>query len=141
MAWVENIRNLSNGYPKVTRNQGDRFKYLVPFPLWLTSTTKAHWTTDVIVLDPSCSWQPATTTEPVNLSRNVTLPESNFGISLRNDSLGMPLLSFNVFTCLLYFSIKQWQYYAAFNFHALQQKCYGILSSCGRFRTFCHRST
>jgi hypothetical protein len=89
MARVENIRNLSNSYYKVTRNHGDRFKYLVPFPFGLTSTTKAHWTTDVIVLDPSCSWQPATTTEPVNLSWNVMLPESNLGISLRNDSLGM----------------------------------------------------
>ena len=97
MAWVENMLNLTNGYYKVTGGEGDQFEYLVPFPPGYTSTMKAHWTTDVIVLDsPSCSWQTATT-GPVNSTWNVTLPQSNLGVKLQNGSLGMFLLSSNVF--------------------------------------------
>jgi hypothetical protein len=101
MAWVENTLNLTNGYYKVTGGEGDQFEYLVPFPPGYTSTMKAHWTTDVIVLDPSCSWQTATT-GPVNSTWNVTLPQSNLGVTLWNDSLGMFLLSSNVFMCNSY---------------------------------------
>jgi hypothetical protein len=112
LAWAENFHNLTNGYYKVTSSEGDQldqFEYLVPFPPGYTSTMKAYWTTDVIVLDPSCSWQTATTTGPVNSSLNatlVTLPGSNLSIWLGNDSLCIFLLSFNVFIYLLYFSIK-----------------------------------
>ena len=100
MAWVENVLNFTNGYYKVTDSliEGDQFEYLVPFPPEYTSTMKAYWTTDVIVLDPSCSWQTATTTnEPVNSSWIVTLPQSNLSVRLTNDSFGMFLLSSNVF--------------------------------------------
>jgi hypothetical protein len=57
MAWVENFLNFTDGYYKVMSSEGssDQFEYLVPFPPGYTSTMKAHWTTDVIVLDPSCS--------------------------------------------------------------------------------------
>jgi hypothetical protein len=91
MAWVENFLNLTNGYYKVTSSEGDQFEYIVPFPPGYTSTTKAHWTTDVIVLDPSCSWQPATTTGVIDNSyQYVTLlPESNLGFNLPNNQLGM----------------------------------------------------
>ena len=106
MAWVENTLNFTNGYYKVTGGEGDQFEYLVPFPPWYTSTMKAHWTTDVIVLDPSCSWQNATTTGPVNSYWDVTLPKTNLGITLGNGSFGMFLLFSNVFICLLDFSIK-----------------------------------
>ena len=105
MAWAEAFLKFTNGYDKVTSSEGDQFEYLVPFPPGYTSTMKAHWTTDVIVLDPSCSWQTATTTRPdwhsnVNNSYwDVTLPKSNMGISLENDSFGMFLISSNVFIC------------------------------------------
>ena len=32
MPWVENFLNLTKGYCKVTRGEGDQFEYLVPFP-------------------------------------------------------------------------------------------------------------
>ena len=89
MAWVENTLNLTNGYYKVASSEGDQFEYLVPFPPGYTSTMKANWTTDVIVLDPSCNWQNATTTGPVGSSWYVTLPTSNLGITLGNDYFGM----------------------------------------------------
>jgi hypothetical protein len=107
MAWVENTLNFTNGYYRVTGGEDDQIEYLVPFPPDYTSTMKAHWTTDVIVLDPSCSWQTATTTGPVNSSWNVTLPESNLGISLASYDFGTFLLSSNVFVSLLDFSIKR----------------------------------
>ena len=93
MAWAEFYLNYTYGYYKVTSNEGDQFEYLVPFPLEYTGTMKAYWTTDVIVLDPSCSWQSATTTVPVNSTWDVALSESNLSVSLRNDSFGMFLLS------------------------------------------------
>ena len=101
MAWVEIFLNFTNGYYKVASNEGDQFEYLVPFPPKYTSTMKAYWTTDVIVLDPSCSWQNATTTETFISVWDVTLPKSNLSISLRNESFGMVLLSSNFFMCLL----------------------------------------
>ena len=108
MAWIENTLNFTNGYYKVTGNEGDQFEYLVPFPPGYTSTMKAHWTTDVIVLDPSCSWQTATTVmEPGIWSWDVMLPESNLSITLDNSSFGMFLLSSKFFMCLLDFSIKR----------------------------------
>jgi hypothetical protein len=67
---------------------------------------KAHWTTDVIVLDPSCRWQNATTTKPIGSSWYVTLPNSNLGITLSNHSFGIFLLFSNIFICLLDFSVK-----------------------------------
>ena len=140
MAWVENVLNYTNSYYKITSSEGDqldRFEYLVPVPLGYTSTMNVHWTTDVVVLNPSCSWQTATTPGLVNSTWEVTLPESNLGISLRNDSFGMFLLSSNIFICLLNFSIEPWLC-AGERCTVLQQKCYRIHHSCGRFRTFGH---
>jgi hypothetical protein len=71
---------------------------------------------------------------------DVTLPKSNLGIDLGNDTFGMFLLSSNVFICLLDSSIRQCQYHEGFSGNA-QQKYYGIHFSCGRFDTFSHRST
>ena len=113
MVWVENFLNFTNfnGYYKVTSSEGDQFEYLVPFPPEYTSTMKAYWTTDVIVLDPSCSWQTPSTARFVNStllhelnsnvpihesSWDVTLAESNMTVSIPNSSFGMFLLS-NVF--------------------------------------------
>ena len=59
---------------------------------------KAYWTTDDIVLDPSCSWQTATKTGPVNSTWDVTLSKSNLNVSLGNDDFGMFLLSSNVYS-------------------------------------------
>ena len=105
MTWVESTLNFTNGYYKVTGGEDDQFEYLVPFPPGYTSTMKAYWTTDVIVLNPSCSWQTATRTavdwNSFNpLAWNVIIPESNLSISME-DFFGMFLLPSNVFICLL----------------------------------------
>ena len=147
MAWVENILNLTTSYYKVTSSEGYRFEYLVHFPPGYASTLKAHWTTDVIVLDPSCSWQTGATTGRVDDNNDsywsMMLPGSNLGFSFPSDKLGMFLLSSNIFMCLPDFSIKLCEYHAGFIFRVLQHECCGIHSQCpcGWFCTFCHRST
>ena len=108
MTWVENSLNLTNSYYKVTSSEGDQFEYLVPFPSGLNSTMKAYWTKDVIVLDPSCSWQTATTPQSIfnGSGWNVTLPKLNLSIFLdASDVLGMFILSSNV----LMFTRSQYQ--------------------------------
>ena len=106
MALVENTLNLTKGYYKVTSIEGDQLDYLVPFPPAYTSTMKAYWTTDVIIPEPSCSWQTATKTLDAKLNWKVTLPQSNLGITLLNESFGMFLLSSYVIMCFIDFSFK-----------------------------------
>ena len=142
MAWVENTLNLTNGYYKVTSSEGDQFEYLVPFPPEYNSTMKAYWTTDVIVLDPSCSWQTPTSASLVhsNLIWDVTLAKSNLSVSILNSSLGMFLLSSNVLMYLLDFSIRVNSIKSCQCISVPQHK-FGIHCSFRRVRTFCHRST
>ena len=106
MAYVENFLNLTNGYYKVTSSEDDQFEYLVPFPPEYNSTMKAFWTTDVIVLDPSCSWQTPTSASFVNSNWDVTLAKSNLSVSIVNSSLGMFLLYSNVFMYSCIYSIS-----------------------------------
>ena len=127
MTWVENVLNLTNGYYKVTSSEGDQFEYLVPFPPAYNSTMKAYWTTDVIVLDPICSWQTPTATfvnssgikdsSSWDSSWDVTLTESNLSTIVWGSTLGMFLLSLNVFSMrLLDFSIKFKHYWRGYGF-------------------------
>ena len=149
MAWVENILNLTNSYYRVTSSEDDQFEYLVPCPPGYTSTTKAYWTTDVIVLEPSCSWQTADVKgssyqipaqAPAGSTShsiwNVSLRESNLSISLESDSLSKFFPS-NFFMCLLDFSNKPY-YDADFISRGLQPK-FEIHRSCGRFSNYCYR--
>ena len=136
MTWVENTLNLTNGYYKVTSSEDDQFEYLVPFPPAYTSTMKAYWTTDVIVLDPSCSWQTPTTISYVNSTLDVTLAESNLSLSYPDtDFGGMFLLSSNAFMCILNFSSNKEYPWLGLSIHVQQHK-YG---QCGRrrFHSFC----
>ena len=136
MTWVENVFNLTNGYYKVTSSEDDQFEYLVPFPPAYTSTMKAYWTTDVIVLDPSCSWQTPTTISYVNSTLDVTLAESNLSLSYSDtDFGGMFLLSSNTLMCILNFSSNKWYLWLGLSIHVQQHK-YG---HCGlrRFHSFC----
>ena len=112
MAWAENFLNFTNGYYKVASSEDDQFEYLVPFPPGFTGTTKAHWTTDVIVLSLSCSW-PAPTITAVQLFPNnatywdLMLPNSNITFGVDSRILGTFLFFSDAFICLHNFSIKQ----------------------------------
>ena len=147
IAWVENILNFTKSYYRVTSSEGDQFEYLVPCPPGYTSATKAYWTTDVIVLEPSCSWQTPTISEDSSywsLSNDasgwdVTLNESDLVVLIANESFGMFLLPSNFFMCSLDFSVNP-KYDASFIFRVQKQK-FIPNSPCGWFSTFCHRST
>ena len=111
MAWVENALNLTNSYYKVTSSEGDQLEYLVPFPPGFTSTMKADWTTDVIVLDPSCSWQTARIHQDGSIWV-VTLPNSNLSIAVgkagshAHYEFRMFLPSCNFFMCVYSISVS-----------------------------------
>ena len=101
MAWVEDALNLTKSYYRVnTSSEDDQLEYLVPFPPGYTSTMKAFWTTDVIVLDPSCSWQNATTSELVDMTWNVTLPQSNLITSVKAVNIGIFSHFLPMFSCI-----------------------------------------
>ena len=103
--WLENLLNYTNSsYYGVTSSEGDQFEYLVPCPPRYTSTMKAYWTTDVIVLEPSCSWSIG-----VNSNGVASIPLFNLSFLLEKYDLGMFkmfLLPSNFFMCLLDFSIN-----------------------------------
>ena len=102
IVWVENVLNLTNSYYGVTSSEGDQFEYLVPCPPNFTSTTKAYWITDVIVLEPSCSWQSI----GVNSNGKLSIPVFNLSFLLEKYNLGMfespSLQNFHVFTRFQY---------------------------------------
>ena len=110
MAWVENLLNLSYSYYWVTTSsEGDQFEYLVPTPLWYDNTMKAYWTTDVIVFEPSCSWQTPTIMDETQYSLDVSLYESNssFVFMQRDESMFLLTSNFScVFTRFQYISME-----------------------------------
>ena len=95
LAWVENKLNLTNTYSGVASGDDHPFGYVIPFSPNYTATMQAHWTTDIIVLEPSCNWQTTSTTGVVDVNLtgaeywSTTLPEANLNITLSSDSFGM----------------------------------------------------
>lgn len=91
MSWVEIGLNLTNAYHHVASSEGDPFEYIVPFPPGYTTTMKAYWTTDVIVLNSSCNWQTAEITgrNLTDLTWNVTLSQANLYLTLDNTPFGI----------------------------------------------------
>ena len=101
LSWVENALNLTNAYSGVINSEDDRFGYIVPFPPDYTAALQAHWTTDIVALNSSCSWQTPGTTGIFNATSTTNqymmLPEANLYVKLSNDASGMsllPLMSF-----------------------------------------------
>ncbi|KDR70927.1 hypothetical protein GALMADRAFT_254532 [Galerina marginata CBS 339.88] len=98
MSWVENVLNITTAYSRVASGEDDSFGYIVPFPPGYTTATQAYWTTDIIVLNPSCSWQNATSTGAVDANFNSTadedwtaaLPEANLSLRFANDPFVAP---------------------------------------------------
>lgn len=86
LSWVENVLNVTTSYSRVASSEDDPFGYIVPFPPGYTTTMQAYWTTDIIVLNPSCIWQNATSTGPTARGGDFTgaLPEANLSLYLSN---------------------------------------------------------
>ena len=90
LSWVDIVLNLTGTttYSRVSNErEDDPLGYIVPFPPDYTTAMKAHWTTDIIVLDPSCNWQTLILAD--NQSLLVTLVEENTTLPLDPDYFGM----------------------------------------------------
>lgn len=53
-------------------SEPDYAAYIAPAPLNLSATTSARWLTDVIGLNPTCSWASTNLTAPVQIPANST---------------------------------------------------------------------
>ncbi|KAF9236450.1 hypothetical protein BU15DRAFT_77031 [Melanogaster broomeanus] len=73
IAWAEMELGVQYSFGIVNTSDPDYAAYIVPIPLDLASTTTARWLTDVIGLNPSCSWALTNMTRPFN----VTLSDSD----------------------------------------------------------------
>ena len=83
VSWVDIALNLTITYSRVSNElEDDPLGYIVPFPPDYNTAMKAHWTTDIIVLDPSCNWQTLILAD--NQSLLVTLVEANMTLSLED---------------------------------------------------------
>ena len=91
MSWVENKLNLTSTYYGVASSEGDSLEYIIPFPPGYTTAMKAYWTTDIIVLNASCSWQAVRTAEFNSgfSSWNVKLSEANLSLTVYNSTFGI----------------------------------------------------
>ncbi|KDR66545.1 hypothetical protein GALMADRAFT_259061 [Galerina marginata CBS 339.88] len=83
LSWVENVLNITTNY-RIASSEDNPFGYVVPFPPGYTTVTQAYWTTDIILLNPSCSWQtPHTARNSIDVQPfqpdwlPVTLPDAN----------------------------------------------------------------
>ncbi|KAF9224514.1 hypothetical protein BS17DRAFT_78332 [Gyrodon lividus] len=64
IAWAEMELGVQYSFGTLNTSDPDYTAYIVPTPLDLASTTSARWLTDVIGINPTCSWA----------STNITLP-------------------------------------------------------------------
>ncbi|KAF9236441.1 hypothetical protein BU15DRAFT_77022 [Melanogaster broomeanus] len=66
IAWAEMDLGVQYSFGIVNTSAPDYVAYIVPIPLDLASTTSARWLTDVIGINPSCSWAFTNLTRPFN---------------------------------------------------------------------------
>ena len=96
LSWVENTFNITSTYTVISSAESDASAYLVPFPPNYTATMQGQWLTDVIVLNPSCSWQPTKETRRISITSdfemNVTLPQVNLDVVLDSGDLSVYFL-------------------------------------------------
>jgi hypothetical protein len=68
--------------------------YIVPNPVDLPTTVSAHWMTDVIGINPSCTWASTNISAPTQLQANQSLG-SSAGIYLENLDLDVIISDVN----------------------------------------------
>ena len=68
--------------------------YIVPSPVDLPTTVSAHWMTDVIGINPSCTWASTNISAPIQLQANQSLG-TTAGIYLENLDLDVIITNFN----------------------------------------------
>ncbi|KAF9236446.1 hypothetical protein BU15DRAFT_77027 [Melanogaster broomeanus] len=70
ITWAEMQLGVQYSFGIVNTSDPDYAAYIVPIPLDIASTTSARWLTDVIGINPSCSWALTNMTRPFNISNS-----------------------------------------------------------------------
>ncbi|KAN0097968.1 hypothetical protein V8E55_002414 [Tylopilus felleus] len=73
ITWAERELGVQYSFGVANTSGPDYTAYIVPIPLNLSTTTSARWLSDVIGINPMCSWSSTNLTTPVQLSGNLTL--------------------------------------------------------------------
>ncbi|KAF9233532.1 hypothetical protein BU15DRAFT_80027 [Melanogaster broomeanus] len=68
IAWAEMQLAVQYSFGIINTSDPDYVAYIVPIPLDLATTTSARWLTDVIGINPSCSWAFTNMTRTFNIS-------------------------------------------------------------------------
>ncbi|CAE6529852.1 unnamed protein product [Rhizoctonia solani] len=92
MGWVQGVLGVNVSF------QSTSLKYGVPVPLDLKATDRARYVTDVVVMDPVCTWTVPNppVTPPANISDssaevNITLPDFGVVAQVRPSIFNFPL--------------------------------------------------
>ncbi|KAF9233536.1 hypothetical protein BU15DRAFT_66531 [Melanogaster broomeanus] len=92
IAWAEIELGVQYSFEIVKTSDPDYLAYIAPIPLNLSTTTSARWLTDVIGINPSCSWAITNMTRPVNLTSYTSfatayLSDFNLDLQLSNGDI------------------------------------------------------
>ncbi|KAF9233530.1 hypothetical protein BU15DRAFT_80023 [Melanogaster broomeanus] len=92
IAWAEMELGVQYSFGTVNTSDPDYAAYIVPIPLDVASTTSARWLTDVIGINPSCSWAVTDITQPVNLTSFslATAYLSDFNLDVQVSDIDIP---------------------------------------------------
>ncbi|KAF8554663.1 hypothetical protein OG21DRAFT_1037027 [Imleria badia] len=68
--WAEMELGVQYLFGMANTSEPDYTSFIVPVPLNLSTTTSARWLSDVIGINPTCSWASTNLTSPVQISTN-----------------------------------------------------------------------
>ncbi|KAF9236444.1 hypothetical protein BU15DRAFT_77025 [Melanogaster broomeanus] len=86
ITWAEMELGVQYSFGIANKDDPDYLAYIAPIPVNLSTTTSARWLTDVIGINPSCSWAITNMTRPVNLTSYTSLATaylSDFNLDLQ----------------------------------------------------------
>jgi hypothetical protein len=74
IVWAEMELDVQYSFGMANTSEPDYVAYIAPVPLHLSTTTSARWLTDVVGINPTCSWASTnfTGTAPVQIPANST---------------------------------------------------------------------
>lgn len=77
IVWAEMELGVQYSFGLANTSGPDYAAYIAPVPLDLSTTTSARWLTDVIGINPTCSWASTNLTTPVQIPLNSTSASIN----------------------------------------------------------------
>ncbi|KAG6375190.1 hypothetical protein JVT61DRAFT_3399 [Boletus reticuloceps] len=89
IAWAEIELGVQYSFSTANTSESDYAAFIAPVPLGLSTTTTARWLSDVIGINPTCSWASTNITAPVQV------PVNSSSVSFQNLATAY-LLDFNL---------------------------------------------